>query len=117
MGRHITDNIVIAQEAIHSMRKRTGKNGIMALKVDLEKVYDRVSWAFLFETLHEAGLSAALIDVIMICVSTSSLQVLWNGSLTEAFQPSRGLRQGCQLSSCFFVLCMERLAHGIEHSV
>ncbi|KAG6393957.1 hypothetical protein SASPL_144533 [Salvia splendens] len=41
--RHITDNIVIAQEAIHSMRSMKGKHGVMALKVDLEKSYDRVT--------------------------------------------------------------------------
>ncbi|XP_042028450.1 uncharacterized protein LOC121775434 [Salvia splendens] len=58
--RHITDNIVIAQEAIHSMRSMKGKHGVMALKVDLEKSYDRVSWAFLYDTLNEAGLSEAL---------------------------------------------------------
>ncbi|KAG6437982.1 hypothetical protein SASPL_102913 [Salvia splendens] len=90
-GRHIFDNIVIAQEAIHSMRNKSGKTGTMALKVDLEKAYDRVSWAFLFDTLNEAKLLAALVDMIM--------------------------KQGCPLLPYLFVLCMERLAHGIEHAV
>ncbi|KAG6383424.1 hypothetical protein SASPL_156822 [Salvia splendens] len=79
----------------------------------VEKAYDRVSWAFLFDTLNEAKLPAALLDVIMTCVSTSSMQVLWNGSLTEEFTPSRGLRQGCSLSPYLFVLCMERMKEKI----
>ncbi|KAG6417983.1 hypothetical protein SASPL_120180 [Salvia splendens] len=116
-GRHITNNVVIAQEAVHSMQRKTGKKGIMALKVDLEKAYDRATWAFLFDTLNEAKLPAALLDVIMTCVSTSSMQVLWNGSLTGEFTPSRGLRQGCPLSPYLFVLCMEWLDHGIKHAV
>ena len=116
-GRHITDNIVIAQEAIHSMRSMKGKHGVMALKVDLEKAYDRVSCAFLYDTLNEAGLPEALIDVIMTCVSTSTMQIMWNGDITDSFTPSRGLRQGCPLSPYLFVLCMERLAHGIAKSV
>ena len=41
-GRHITDNIIVAQEIIHSMRKMKGKRGFMAIKVDLEKAYDRL---------------------------------------------------------------------------
>lgn len=40
-GRHIVDNIVVAQEVVHSMRKKTKKKGFMAIKVDLEKAYDR----------------------------------------------------------------------------
>ncbi|KAG6408923.1 hypothetical protein SASPL_131950 [Salvia splendens] len=116
-GRHITDNIVIAQEAIHSMRSMKGNHGVIALKVDLEKVYDRVSWAFLYDTLNEAGLSEALIDVIMTCVSTSTMQIMWNGDMTDSFTPSRGLRQVCPLSPYLFVLCIERLAHGITKSV
>ena len=43
LGRHITDNIIIAQEALHSMRNKKGKVGWMAIKVDLEKAYDRLN--------------------------------------------------------------------------
>lgn len=43
-GHHITENIVIAQEVVHSMRKKTGPISFMAIKVDLEKAYDRLSW-------------------------------------------------------------------------
>lgn len=56
-------------------------------------------------------------DVITKCVSTISMQLLWNGDLTESFKSSRGLRQGCPLLPYLFVLCMERLARGIEHAV
>ena len=55
-GRHITENIVIAQEVIHTMKKKVGVKRIMAVKVDLEKAYDRLSWCFIQETLKEVGL-------------------------------------------------------------
>ena len=38
--RHITDNIVIYQEVLHSMRTKGKGNGSMLIKVDLEKAYD-----------------------------------------------------------------------------
>jgi hypothetical protein len=41
-GRNITDNIVMAQEIIHSMRNMRGTQGYMAIKVGLEKAYDRL---------------------------------------------------------------------------
>lgn len=55
-GRLSTDNIVIVQEAVHSMRRKKGKKGWMLLKLDLEKAYDRIRWDFLEDTLHAAKL-------------------------------------------------------------
>lgn len=71
--RHITDNIVVLSEAIHSMRIKTGKIGWMAIKVDLEKVHDRLRWCFIEDTLLLAGFLADLIRIIMDCVSSTSI--------------------------------------------
>ena len=49
--RDVTDNIIVAQEIIHSMRWMKGKRGVMAIKVDLEKAYDRLRWSFIRDTL------------------------------------------------------------------
>ncbi|XP_052290822.1 uncharacterized protein LOC127900258 [Citrus sinensis] len=116
-GRHITENIVIAQEVIHSMRKKTGAKGFMVIKVDLEKAYDRLSWEFINDTLCEARLPLDLIQVIMACITLVQMRVLWNGEVTNEFLPSRGIRQGDPLSLYLFILCIERLSHGIHNAV
>ncbi|XP_041026930.1 uncharacterized protein LOC121267125 [Juglans microcarpa x Juglans regia] len=42
-GRLISDNIIVAFEALHTMNnKMTGKEGYMALKFDMSKAYDRI---------------------------------------------------------------------------
>lgn len=49
--RHNQDNIIIAQKVFHSMRKKGGKKCWMEIKTDLEKVYDRLRWDFVKDTL------------------------------------------------------------------
>jgi len=39
-NRHSSDKIIIAQEAIHSLKSKKGKMGWLAIKNDLEKTYD-----------------------------------------------------------------------------
>ena len=116
-GRHITENIVVAQEVFHSMRRKKGRIGQMAIKVDLEKAYDRLSWDFIYETLREFGLPTILVRLIMECITTATMQLLWNGEITESFTPSRGIRQGDPISPYIFVLCIERLSHGVNDTV
>jgi len=113
-GRQITDNVIIMQEILHSMKRKTGQKGWMAIKLDLEKAYDRLRWTFLKDTLAKMHLPELLIDVIMACVSSCTLNILWNGTPTKTFRPTRGIRQGDPLSPYLFVACMERLSQLIE---
>lgn len=42
VGRNIFDNVIIGQEAIHTMRTTKSKKGWMVVKVNLEKAYARI---------------------------------------------------------------------------
>lgn len=46
-GRHISDNIMIAQEMLHKCRQSRGNKGFMIWKVDLSKAYEKLSWSFI----------------------------------------------------------------------
>ncbi|XP_004292397.1 PREDICTED: uncharacterized protein LOC101292185 [Fragaria vesca subsp. vesca] len=46
-GRHISDNIMIAQELLHKCKSSKGVEGFMAWKVDLSKAYDKLNWNLL----------------------------------------------------------------------
>ncbi|KAH9666802.1 putative ribonuclease H protein [Citrus sinensis] len=88
-GRNIVDNIVVAQEVVHSMRRKTGRKGFMAIKVDLEKAYDWLNWDFIFDTLQQTGIPTHLSRLIMDCVTSASMSILWNGEVTGTFTPGR----------------------------
>ncbi|XP_061370519.1 uncharacterized protein LOC133313201 [Gastrolobium bilobum] len=117
MGRQGTDNIIIAQEVIHSTRLRKGRKGWMMIKVDLEKAYDRLDWSFVVEALKDIGLPDSLVQLIFSCISTASMRLLWNGMATKEIIPGWGIRQGDPISPYLFVLCMEKLAQLIQMAV
>lgn len=116
-GRNSYDNVIVAQEVVHYMERKKGKKAVMAIKVDLEKAYDRLRWDFIEDTLNILGFSQSFIAIIMKCISTPKMKIMWNGVLSEEFDMERGIRQGDSLSPYIFVLCMERLSHIINYSV
>lgn len=44
LGRGIRDNIILAQEVMHTIHTQRKGGGLVAIKIDLEKAYDRVSF-------------------------------------------------------------------------
>ena len=52
----ISDNIMVAFETLHSMQHHNSvKDGFMALKLDMNKVYDRVERSFLESIMRKMG--------------------------------------------------------------
>ena len=90
--RGLTDSVVMANEILEEIRinKRSG----VCFKVDFEKAYDFVRCSFLFDMLRRLGFHDKWITWVKGCMVSSTVSVLINGSPTEEFKPSRGLRQG-----------------------
>ena len=54
--RFITDNFMIAFESVHFLKRRKqGKEGIAALKIDMSKAYELIEWKFLEDMMRKLG--------------------------------------------------------------
>ncbi|WOK98349.1 hypothetical protein Cni_G07060 [Canna indica] len=103
-GRSIHDNILLAQEIAHSMYASKCKNPYVMIKIDLAKVYDKVSWDSILTILKACNFPSVFINWINSCLSTVDFACLLNNKLSHFFgskrglSSKRGLRQGDPLS-------------------
>jgi hypothetical protein len=56
-----------------------GKEGFMAVKIDMSKAYDRVEWVFLKKVMGKLGFALRWIDLIMTCITIVRYSIVVNG--------------------------------------
>lgn len=110
--------MILAQEIMqYVLKSKTKKKQPFIVNIDMEKAFGRLEWSFIHNVLNFFNFSTYLINLIRKCISTTSCNILINGSPTKFFYPSLGIRQGNPLSPYIFILCMDYLSYLIKHTV
>ncbi|KAK3204284.1 hypothetical protein Dsin_018330 [Dipteronia sinensis] len=116
LGRQIGDCIAGASECFIVLNNGS-HGGHLALKIDIRKAFDSISWSFLFEVLRCFDFSASFIGWVEAIFDSARISVLINGSLHGYFPCSRGVRQGDPFSHILFCLAEDFLSRYLTHLV
>ena len=82
--------------------------------IDFKKAYDSIDRDILWKKLEHIGLSGYILNAVKSLYSSVSSCVRINGSCTDWFNVTTGLRQGCNLSPILFNMFINDLALKIK---
>jgi hypothetical protein len=54
-SRNIQDNTILAHELFNIINSKKGQGSLMAIKIDMEKVFDHMEWNFILAILSKLG--------------------------------------------------------------
>ena len=101
---------------IRDLIEYVNRNNLPGLIVSLDqtKAYDRVEWDFLFKVLENFNFGPNFIKMIKTCYNNIQSAVKLNGFVSSFFDLSRGIRQGCPISTVLYILVGETLAEAVR---
>ncbi|GJZ68418.1 RNA-directed DNA polymerase, eukaryota, reverse transcriptase zinc-binding domain protein, partial [Tanacetum coccineum] len=106
--RLIQDNILLSQEILRGYGRKNGPKRC-AMKIDLQKAYDTISWSFLKTILCRFGFHNKMVGRIMQCVETAGfticinddLMIFCHGDVTSAGVISSAIKEFSEVSGLF----------------
>ena len=104
-GRSCSDHIVTLRQILEQSKE--WNTPLYINFIDLEKAFDSIHRESLWKILRHYGVPAKLVQVVAMLYSDFKSQVICDSELTEAFNVSTGVKQGCILSPFLFILAMD----------
>ena len=101
-GRSCAEHIFILRQILEQSNE--WNDTIYANFVDFEKAFDSLHRNSLWKILRHYGIPSKITNIIKMLYSNFSAQVICGNELSEAFQVTTGVKQGCILSPFLFIL-------------
>ena len=106
-----TDHIFVLYSIIQKCMTKNGQKLYVAF-IDMSKAFDCVKRDLLFKTMEKEGIKGKFLRAIMsIYHSVKTCVRIPEGELTEFFECTVGLKQGCNLSPTLFSLFINSLSN------
>ena len=86
------------------------------LFVDFEKPFDTIEWSFISNTLEVFKFGCNFQTWLSVIYNNIQSADMNGGRMTDYFEITRGVRQGCPLSPSLFILTVELIALKIRQS-
>jgi hypothetical protein len=113
-GRLIHEGALALHEIVHELKIK--KTRAVILKLDFEKAYDRVSWAFLRDVLVCKGFESGVVHRLMQLVTGGQTAISINGEVGPYFRNKRGVRKGDPISPLLFNFIADALSILLNHA-
>ena len=86
------------------------------LFLDYQKAFDSIEWNFIYMALEKFGFGNAFINFVKMLYKNANNRIINNGWVSESFEISRGIRQGCPISALLFIIAAEIMAENIRNN-
>ena len=100
-GSRTSDHILVLKSLIDKYLDSV-KSKLFVCFIDFSKAFDTVWRSALLYKLMQAGIGGHLINIIRDMYSSVSFAVKYDSKLTDTFDTTVGVKQGCILSPMFF---------------
>ena len=114
-GRYIGTNIRLIEDLIEYTTRHNISGYLIFL--DFEKAYDSLEIIFATKVLQKFNFGEDFVNWVSLLYNRPRVIIKNNGYLSRPVIMSRGIRQGCPISSMIFILATEVLALSIKQNV
>ena len=105
-GRHILDNVLLARAVADAVRAGKLPRSVGLVLVDMTSAFDTARIETMWLVLEQLGFGARFIARVKLLYLGATATIGVNGWLSQPFDKTRGVAQGCPVSPYLFLVLM-----------